>query len=174
MPAVDKTQRFVRLFAESQRRLYAFIRTQVKSPADADDILGQTSVVLWEKFDTFEQGTDFVRWACRVARLEVLAHYRNRRRLLAMFTDEVAERIADAMIDAQEEIDVRHHALAECLEKLPERQHDLIRRRYTDEASIKVLAQNLHRSESAVYKTLARIHDALYDCVNRTLQEGTT
>ena len=79
--APEKTREFVQLLLASQRRLYAFIRAQVRSRNDADDLLQQTSAVLWEKFADFQPDGDFARWACGVARLEVLTHLRNQRRL---------------------------------------------------------------------------------------------
>jgi len=167
-----RAQRFVELYARSQRKLYAFVRAQVRGPADADDILQQTSTVLWRKFDQFEPGTDFARWACRVARLEILAHHRNRARLLSFMSNEVLEAISEEMTRIADTVDERHAALADCLEELPARRRDLIRRRYQAEASVKRIARELGRSESAVYKMLQRIHDTLLSCIEGKLVGG--
>ena len=54
------------LFLAQQRELYHFLAAQVERPEDADDLLQETSVTLWEKFDQFEPGTSFTRarpWA---------------------------------------------------------------------------------------------------------------
>ena len=67
MPESSRTDAFLELYAAAQRRVYAYIRTQVLSSADADDVMQDATTVLWRKFDQYQPGTDFVRWACRVA-----------------------------------------------------------------------------------------------------------
>jgi RNA polymerase sigma-70 factor (ECF subfamily) len=157
----------VQLYAANQRRLFAYIRVQVKSLADADDVLQQTAAVLWEKFAQFEEGTDFGRWACGVARLEVLAHHRNRARKLTFLSDNVADHLADDMLELSESVDARQEALAMCIEELKDYDQSLIKRRYQGEASIPAIAQEIGRTESTVYKSLSRIHDLLFVCIQR-------
>ena len=167
----ERTAEFVQLFAKSQRRLYAFIRSQVKSPADADDILGQTSAVLWEKFDSFEPDSNFVAWACRIARLEVLSLHRNQQRTPTVFSDSLSEQLADEMVRATDEVDHRHDALLHCMDGLSEKDRSLIDARYQDEASVKAMAIEMSRTESAVYKSLNRVHDALLRCIEKQLSK---
>ena len=95
----SKTDEFVALYTNSQRQIYAYIRSQVLSPFDADDILQETSAILWRKFDEFRQGTDFVRWACRIARLEVLTYHRHHKRWLSIFSDEAADAISEKVLE---------------------------------------------------------------------------
>ena len=57
---------------DNHRRFLRFVASRVSDPADAEEILQQTNLVLWRKFGRFEQGTDFDRWACRIAYYEVL------------------------------------------------------------------------------------------------------
>lgn len=167
--ARDRTQDFVELLARNQRRLYAYIRPQVASPTDADDVLQQTSKVLWTKFDQFESGTNFLTWACTVARLEVLTYHRERKRQPAFLSDQVAEVLADDLVAMVETIDDRHEALAACLQELPAKERDLVQRRYEADANIRRIAADTGRSESAVYKALQRVHDGLYRCIERKL-----
>ena len=95
---------FVQRLTASQRRLYAFIRSQVYSRNDADEVMQQTTAVLWEKYELFRPDGDFVRWACGIARLEVLAHFRNRRRLRVVFDDNVADAVVDRLVAAAAEV----------------------------------------------------------------------
>jgi DNA-directed RNA polymerase specialized sigma24 family protein len=71
MPSLDSNE-FVALLTASQRRLYAFICTLVIDRTDADEVLQETNLALWEQAERFEAGTDFVAWACRVAYYKVL------------------------------------------------------------------------------------------------------
>lgn len=169
-----RTAEFLALYSACQRRLYAYIRAQVRSPSDADDVLQETSAVLWRKFDEFERGSDFARWASRVARLEVLTHQRHAQRVLSIFSPEVAEAVSEQLFEVLDTVDVRHEALSECLQKLPRRHRELIARRYQAMGSVAGLARKLGRSESAVYKLLTRIHDTLYECVEAALKARTS
>ena len=160
---------FVQRLTASQRRLYAFIRSQVYSRNDADEVMQQTSAVLWEKYDSFHPDGDFVRWACGIARLEVLAHFRNRRRLRVVFDQNVAETVVDRLAAAAAEVDLRLDMLIECMKELMIRDRDLIERHYRSEQPVSEIAAALGVSESSVYKRLSNSRDMLYECIQRRL-----
>jgi RNA polymerase sigma-70 factor (ECF subfamily) len=44
---------------------------------DTQDIFQQTSLVLWEKFDSFETGSNFAAWSCRAARYTAMNFLRD-------------------------------------------------------------------------------------------------
>ncbi len=69
---------FVGSLTGSQRKLYAFILSLVRHPADADDILQETNLVLWRKAGEFEAGTSFEAWSFRVAHFQVMDHRKRR------------------------------------------------------------------------------------------------
>ena len=58
---------FLRLYSEHQRELFKFSFTLVPNHSDADDILQDTSVILWRKFAEFTPDSNFFRWASQVA-----------------------------------------------------------------------------------------------------------
>src|SRR6056297_854003 len=66
----DRYEQFVSLFTRHEPGLRAFVRSLVFSWDDANEIMQNTGLVLWRKFDTFDPETDFMRWACVVARFE--------------------------------------------------------------------------------------------------------
>jgi len=53
----------------AQRALYCFITTLIRRPADAEDVLQETNLVLWRKAAEFISGRDFMPWALRIAQL---------------------------------------------------------------------------------------------------------
>jgi RNA polymerase sigma-70 factor, ECF subfamily len=164
-----KTTDFLALYASSQRRIYAYIRTHVLTPTDADDVFQDTVAVLWQKFSEFQNGTDFVRWACCVARLEVLAHHRHRKRLLSVFSDEVIDLVAEKVLELGKDAADRAEALRDCEESLPSRDRAILDLRYRSALPVKQIAIALHRTESTIYKLLAQVHNQLYDCVETKL-----
>src|SRR5271157_5855517 len=57
------TADFAGLYAAHQRALRAYIVAVVPDRNLADEVFQQTSLVLCEKFSTFEAGTNFAAWA---------------------------------------------------------------------------------------------------------------
>ena len=113
-----RNEEFVRLFVENQRRVHAFIATLLPNLSDAEDVLQETSVTAWRKFDDFRSGTDFVRWACTIARLEVLKFRRQQKSGRLLFNDALVEGLADHQMSQSDRWDNWSQALADCLAKL--------------------------------------------------------
>ena len=63
----EKRKQLMTLMTQNQRRIYSYIYTLVPSRSDADDLLQEASLVICEKFDEFQPGTDFVAWACQIS-----------------------------------------------------------------------------------------------------------
>jgi RNA polymerase sigma-70 factor (ECF subfamily) len=170
-----KGRSFLRLFLRNERRVYAYILTLVPNRADADDILQEASLVMWDKFDDRHPPDDFAAWGCRIAYFKVLDFYKKGRRARVRFSQAMLERVAETAVEqaAALQLDERRDALAGCLEKLPPRDQDLLARRFAPGATTQSAAAAVGRSVDAVYKALAKIRQALFDCVTRTLaQEG--
>jgi len=135
---------------------------------DANDVFQNTSTVLWKKFDEYSPGTDFFAWACQIARYEVFAHYRRGRRH-SLFSEEVLDALAAEVALRGEELDQRAEALGGCLEKLEPGDRMLIEERYFHGRKTAEIAQRLSRSAASVYRSLNRIHDRLFRCIERAL-----
>jgi RNA polymerase sigma-70 factor (ECF subfamily) len=171
MESAERTREFLQLLTSSQRPLYAFIRAQVNSRTDADDLLQQTTTVLWEKFDSFDSTRSFIGWACGIAWREVLSHRRNARRRRLELGEEMAEIIADKFAAASAEVDRRLDKLQDCLAQLKPESRRLVEQRYFQDESVGRIAAKSGSSESSIFKTLARIRQLLLDCVQRKLKE---
>jgi len=168
----DNTTRvdeFVRLLAQNQRRLFVYVHTLVPNHADAEEVLQNTNLVLWREFGTFETGTNFAAWACRVALNQVLAWRKKRQRDRLQFSDDFLAAIAKETQDANDALEEQSRVLSDCLAKLPSDQRELIRLRYTEEGAIEAVASRVRRTVEATYRALSRIRHTLHECVIRTL-----
>jgi RNA polymerase sigma-70 factor, ECF subfamily len=169
----DKHRQFLRLFLQNERRLYAYIFTLLPNRADADDVLQDASMGMWDRFDPAQPPNDFLAWARRIAYCKVLDFYRKvergRARLSRVFVEQVAEFAAE-QADALQ-IDERREALGACIEKLPARDRELLACRYADGATTQTTSERVGRSVEAVYKALAKLRRILLDCVQRTLAQ---
>lgn len=165
---------FVAQITRCQRQLHAFIVSMVWNPAEADDVLQETNLVLWEKVAEFDASRPFLPWAMRFAQLQAMAWLKRHRRATErfVFDDALAKLLADEAAMHEPEFDARQHALATCLQKLTPEQQLLIARRYEPGASVNAMAQAANSTAKAVSDRLRRIRQALLECIEKTLAEG--
>ena len=171
----DKSRLFLRLFLQNQRRLYAYILTLLPHRADADDVLQDTTLTIWDKFDPSGPPDDFLAWGRRVAYNKVLDFYKKSQRAHSRLSQIFLERVSTVtdQDSASLQLDDRREALAGCLEKLAERDRDLLKRRFADGATTQSTSEQVGRSVDAVYKSLAKLRQSLFECVQKTLaREG--
>jgi RNA polymerase sigma-70 factor (ECF subfamily) len=168
----ETAERFAGHMARHHTALMGFILSLVPNWTDAEDLLQQTSVVLWRRFGEFRSGSDFMAWACQVARYHVLNHRRQRSRDRHLFSDEVLDIMAEEAVTHAEELDSERHALGGCLEKLDPKSRRLLGRCYEPGTAVTRVAEELGRTPNSVYKELNRIRDALLRCIRRTLAGG--
>jgi RNA polymerase sigma-70 factor (ECF subfamily) len=168
----DRVGEFIQLFTSHEPRLRAYVLTLVARWSDAEEVMQQCNLVLWQKFGAFQGGTNFFAWACQIARLEVLDFRKRRGRERALFSDAFVESIAAEASGMADELSDRQAALQHCMEKLSDEHRNLLHRRYADAATIEHLARAMGRSADAVYKTLSRVRQMLHDCISRTMALG--
>jgi RNA polymerase sigma-70 factor (ECF subfamily) len=161
--------RFLRLFAEHETALRAFIRSMVPMPSDAAEIMQDAAVVLWRKFDEFDATRDFRKWAFGVARYEALAYLRDRARDRHVFDEALVERLADDAAAADQRHEAQRRALDQCLQKLPAAQRDIVLAAYTKGTRMDELAAARGQTAMSLYKMLHRIRQALLECVRRAV-----
>jgi RNA polymerase sigma-70 factor (ECF subfamily) len=170
----DRHTQFLRLYTKHQHRILAYVFMLVPNRTDAEDLLQDTAVLLWEKFDQFEAGTDFAAWACRVAFLTVSNHRKRFTRSKLLFSDDLLEAVADRALELAPHLDDRRDALQECMKRLEDRDRRMIMARYEPGGGAGRAADVSGRTIQATYKALYRIRKALFDCVTLRVAEGNT
>lgn len=164
----EATRDFVGLWTAHARQVYAYILTLVANWADAEDIFQETSTTLWEKFDEFQLGSDFTAWACRTAYFKTLSHGKQQGKAVGVSPEFLAA-VSEEVERMSEQLDAQHFALADCLERLTPRDRNLIDLRYSPQGNVKAVADQVGRSVPAIYKALQRIHQTLFECIQRKL-----
>ncbi len=161
---------FVRLLTVHQADIYVYLRSLVLDPDEASEILLDTNLVLWEKREQFEIGTNFRAWAFQIARYKLLQHQARRQRACVCFSDALVDELV--LHTAAEEAPARWiDDLRRCIAALPSRDRELIGRRYAPRATCQSVAEAVGRPVRWVYKAISRIRKSLWDCV---MQETTT
>ena len=163
-------QRFLSLFLRSEREIFRYVAALVPSVIDAEDIVQQTAISLWEKFDAYDPSQPFTPWACRFALNKTRQWIERRQRWQALLDHGLAEELAQRRQELQPDFEQRLKYLEGCLGKLPQDQRSLIEGYYYERTSIETLAGRSGRSEAATYKMLQRIRHALQVCVEARIQ----
>jgi RNA polymerase sigma-70 factor (ECF subfamily) len=157
---------FVGQITRHQTMLRAYITSLMPGLDGADDVLQETNLILWEKRGTYQPGTNFRAWACAIARLEVKAHRRKMLRLGKVMLDEdLAEDLAEQGAATPAECDERLQALKRCLDRLGEKERQLIEHRYFSKLPLAEFANLCGRPVESLRVSLFRIRAALKSCI---------
>ncbi|MFT4641580.1 MAG: RNA polymerase sigma-70 factor (ECF subfamily) [Verrucomicrobiales bacterium] len=161
----QRHERFVQLLALHEPDLRRFIRSLLPTWTDVDEVVQQTAIVAWRKFDQLESGTGFIKWACVIARFEALAYRRKMARDRLIFREELLDLMAD---EGEEELDARkaeQDALESCLEQMPEKQRQFLMLAYTKGVKVADLAEEAGSTAAAFYMRLKRLRHQLMQCI---------
>ena len=166
-------QRFLSLFLRSEREIFRYVAALVPNVADAEDIVQQTALTLWERFEAYDPSQPFTPWACRFALNKARQWIERRQRWQALLEGGLAEELALRREELRPELDARLKHLEGCLNKLPDEQRLVVEGYYHRRDGIEKLAENSGRTVAATYKTLQRVRQALQLCIeNATKPEG--
>ncbi|MBN1396346.1 MAG: sigma-70 family RNA polymerase sigma factor [Pirellulales bacterium] len=168
----QKVDRFMAALMANQRHLYQYVHVLLPRQQDAEDVMQNTLLVLWKKFDQFDQSTSFYAWASRVAYLETLSYRRRNNRLVTILDEGLLEQISIEVEAKQDLLEARREAMERCADKLNLLDRQLLDLRYAPGATVKDVARRLGRPANSVSKSLGRIRQALWDCINLELAEA--
>src|SRR5258707_7025824 len=119
-------QRFLSLFLRSEREIFRYVAVLVPNVTDAEDIVQQTAMALWEKFDAYDPSQPFTPWACRFALNKARQWIESRHRWQALLEHGFAEELAQRRQELQPELELRLKHLEGSLGKLPDGQRSLV------------------------------------------------
>lgn len=171
-PDPDRTEAFLRLLAEHERRLCLYVTGLVACPQDAQDVMQEGKIVMWRQFHQFELGTNFPAWARKILFYQILAYRRRSKRTRA---ERLGERVLELLNEESESAireqrwEKRERALQRCVTKLSTEHREILELRYRDETSIEGISRRTSRTEGAVYRLLSRLRKNLYLCVEKEL-----
>ena len=158
-------QRFLSLFLRSEREIFRYVAVLVPNVADAEDIVQQTALALWEKFGAYDPNQPFTPWACRFALNKTKQWIERRQRWQALLEGGLVEELAQRREELRPEIETRLKHLEGCFNKLPAEQRSIVEGYYYRRDGIEKVAEQSGRTVAATYKTLQRIRQGLQLCI---------
>ena len=162
---------FMRLLLEEESAVKAYVRRLVPTWHDVEEVVQQTSLIAWKKFAELDDINRFGGWLMTIARYESLKHRRTIARSPLVFSDKLAEQLADASGSIVADDADRQQALEGCLQKLDQAKRELILNVHQPGVTIRGYAQQNSRPEQAIYKSVHRLRQKLLMCVKQTLAD---
>jgi RNA polymerase sigma-70 factor (ECF subfamily) len=163
---------FVALLRRSTGQLLTYVHALLLDWDDAEDVFQETCIVLWQKFDTFQPGTNFLGWALRVAQNKAMNFQTTRARRRSLWSPTVQLALIAEMTDRRSEGAGGSLAtLTACLERLGDADRELVERCYGDGVPVRQLAEQMGRSPQSVHNSLRRIRFALLECIQRVANQ---
>ena len=162
-------RRFLKHFVANERLLTGYLLAATGDFHEAEDLLQEVSVALWESFGRYDEARPFHSWALGIARHKVLDWRERRGRRDRLLSMDVLEAVERAEVEETAVLSERRPLLQQCLESLPSHLKELVELRYGDGLPLDEVAGRLKKSVGAVQMAFVRIRRALRDCVDRKL-----
>ena len=166
---------FLSLFLRSEREIFRYVAALVPNLSDVDDIVQQTAISLWERFDAYDSSQPFTPWACRFALNKTRQWIDRRQRWKALLDGGLAAELEQRRKELQPTWEKQLRCLEGCLTQLPENHRRLIEGYYFRREGVAFLAKETGRSVASSYKLLQRIRQNLQQCIESGAKgEGAT
>jgi RNA polymerase sigma-70 factor (ECF subfamily) len=166
----NRYDEFVELLQRATGQILAYLNALLLNFNDAEDVFQESCVVLWQKFDEFQPGTNFLAWALRIARFKAMDFQKSRARRNAPWKQELQISLLSELISEKENMNrAPLEFLADCMKKLAEGDLQLVQTCYGDGVPVRQIADELSRSPQSVHNSLRRIRLMLLGCIERLL-----
>ena len=160
---------FVVLYVRHQIAIHSFIFSLLPNSVDAEEVLQETSLVMWRRFAQYQAGSNFRNWAFQIAKYTALNYRRKCDRDRHLFSEKImgllAERAKEISVDVEAELRVLDH----CIARLEDNDQQLLKDCYAEGVTIKAYAEKTLQTANVVYKRLNRVRAKLLTCIQRTL-----
>jgi len=158
---------FEDLYRDYLGRIYAFVRAQVGSSSDAEDITAQVFMNAYQAYSRFEaRNTTPAAWLFRIARNAALDHFRAQGRRDRLRRTIERQPVAEDDPAGQAEERIQYRALLARVAQLPERQREAISLRHSG-LSFDEVGKLIGCSEDAAKMLYHRALKALKEAVQK-------
>ena len=173
----NPSEDFVGLLAKYEPQIRRYVLSLVSDYESTEDVIQETFIAIWRKFDEYDPERPFYPWACQFARNKVLNFYKKQSIRKRYFSDLTVELLMNTEERTSSKMADHIESLSECVEKLELGDQELLNRRYADEVSIAEVAVQTGEPVQKLYRSLERIRRVLLHCIRArgaTMEGGTS
>ncbi len=146
-----KEKGFTAIIKKYQEKLYWHIRRMVVEHEDANDVLQNVFIRVWNGLENFREDSQLYTWLYRIATNECLTFMEQRKRKSAVSLSDVESGLSNT-IKADKHFDPNklEWKLQLAMQQLPEKQRIVFNLRYYDEMPYEEMSKVLETSEGAL------------------------
>lgn len=142
---------FTAIMRKYQERLYWHIRRMVINHDDADDILQNVFIKVWNNLENFKENAQLYTWLYRIATNECLTFLEQQKKRNIISLNEVETGLENKLkADSHYDAHKLEWKLQEAILQLPEKQRIVFNLRYYDEMPYEEMSRVLETSEGAL------------------------
>jgi RNA polymerase sigma factor (sigma-70 family) len=146
-----KERAFTAIIKKYQEKLYWHIRRMVVEHEDANDVLQNVFIRVWNGLENFREDAQLYTWLYRIATNECLSYLEQQKRKSALSLDEMESGLSNKVIaDKYFDPNKLEWKLQLAIQKLPEKQRVVFSLRYYDEMPYEEMSRVLDTSEGAL------------------------
>lgn len=149
--AETKEQAFTAIIKKYQEKLYWHVRRMVIDHDDANDVLQNVFIKVWNGLQNFREDSQLYTWLYRIATNESLTFLQQQKKRTAVSLDEVESGLANKVkADTNFDANKLEWKLQLAIQQLPEKQKIVFNLRYYDEMPYEEMSRVLETSEGAL------------------------
>lgn len=142
---------FTGIIKKYQEKLYWHIRRMVVDHDDANDVLQNMFIKVWNALDNFREDSQLYTWLYRIATNESLTFLEQLKKRSAISLSDVEEGLSNKVIaDKHFDSNKLEWKLQVAIQQLPEKQRLVFNLRYYDEMPYEEMSRVLDTSEGAL------------------------
>ena len=142
---------FTAIIKKYQEKLYWHIRRMVVEHEDANDVLQNVFIRVWNGLDNFREDSQLYTWLYRIATNECLSYLEQQKRKASASLDEMESGLSNKVIaDKYFDPNKLEWKLQLAIQQLPEKQRIVFTLRYYDEMPYEEMSRVLDTSEGAL------------------------
>lgn len=142
---------FNKLLSDYKERLYWHVRKIVIDHDDANDVLQNTFIKVFDNINTFKQNSSIYTWMFRIATNESLNYINKKAKKIGISNEEwIAEKSDKLKSDPYFDGDEAELKLQKAISKLPEKQRIVFNMRYFEEMKYEKISEILGTSEGGL------------------------
>ena len=146
-----KERAFTALIKKYQERLYWHVRRMVVEHEDANDVLQNVFIKVWNGLENFREDSQLYTWLYRIATNESLTFLEQQKKKHAVSLSNVENGLANKVVaDKNFDANRLEWKLQVAIQQLPEKQKIVFNLRYYDEMPYEEMSRVLDTSEGAL------------------------
>ncbi len=146
-----KERSFTLIIKKYQEKLYWHIRRMVVSHDDANDVLQNMFIKVWNALENFREDSQLYTWLYRIATNESLTFLEQQKKRASVSLSDVESGLSNRLkADKHFDANKLEWKLQVAIQQLPEKQRVVFNLRYYDEMPYEKMSQILETSEGAL------------------------